>query len=96
VGVIVTSDGDWTGWQSHTEADATKVRGCTEETLQRYVKNPDFCPYCEQPVIEADRFDVEGRIAWQAVRCNECGAEWNDVYELVAVEKVEIPQPLDK
>ena len=56
-----------------------------------YLKAPNFCPYCEHPVIEAGEFDVEGRIAWQSVLCRRCGAEWNDVYELVAVEKVEIP-----
>ncbi|SVE31249.1 uncharacterized protein METZ01_LOCUS484103 [marine metagenome] len=56
-----------------------------------YLKDPNFCPYCEHPVIEAVEFDVEGRVAWQSVLCRRCGAEWNDVYELVAVEKVEIP-----
>jgi formate dehydrogenase maturation protein FdhE len=61
---------------------------------EAYLKDPNFCPYCGADVIEAERFDVEGRVAWQAVRCNTCEAEWNDVYELVAVEKLE--QPLDK
>ena len=56
-----------------------------------YIQNPHFCPFCEHPVIEATRFDCEGRVAWQWVRCDKCGAEWHDIFELVAIEKVEIP-----
>lgn len=62
-----------------------------EEIHKAYLKDPNFCPFCEHPVVEAGRFDVEGRVAWQWVRCNECDAEWHDVFELVAVEKVELP-----
>ena len=71
-------------------------------TERDYLKDPNFCPYCEHPVVEADRFDVEGRVAWQGVRCDKCRAEWNDVFELVAVERVVfdsdgnfLEQPLD-
>ena len=56
-----------------------------------YLKDPNFCPYCEDHEIEATRFDVEGRIAWQWVRCDTCGAEWHDIFELRAIEKVELP-----
>ncbi len=56
-----------------------------------YIQNPNFCPYCEADEIDASRFGVEGRVAWQWVRCDTCGAEWHDVFELVAVEKVELP-----
>ena len=70
---------------------ADLIAGPEAVLIQKYLEDPNFCPYCEHPVIEADHFDVEGRIAWQSVLCRRCGAEWNDVYELVAVEKVEIP-----
>jgi transcription elongation factor Elf1 len=91
MGVIVTSDGDWTGWQSHTEADAAKARGCTEETLQRYVKHPYFCPFCEHPVVEATKLEAFENMVYQWVRCDKCETEWQDVFELVGVERVEIP-----
>ena len=57
-------------------------------TPEAYLKDPNFCPFCEHPVIEATRFEAEGRVAWQAVRCDTCEAEWNDIFELVAIEKV--------
>ena len=60
-------------------------------TPEDYIQNPHFCPYCGADVIEATRFEAEGRVAWQAVRCDTCEAEWNDIFELVAIEKVEIP-----
>ena len=62
-----------------------------EEIHKAYLKDPNFCPFCEHPVIEAGQFDTEGRVAWQWVRCDECDAEWHDVFELVAVEKVAGP-----
>ena len=76
----------------------------TSEAYQQeaYLKDPNFCPYCGADEIDAERFDVGGRVAWQAVRCNTCEAEWNDVFELVAVERVVfdpdgnfLEQPLD-
>ena len=62
-----------------------------EQTKQRYIKHPSLCPFCEHPEIEASRFDVEGRVAWQWVRCSKCDTEWHDIYELVDIEKVEMP-----
>ena len=62
-----------------------------EQTKQRYIKHPSLCPFCEHPEIEASRFDVEGRVAWQWVRCSQCATEWHDIYELVDIEKVEMP-----
>jgi hypothetical protein len=57
----------------------------------KYGDNPNFCPYCGAPEIQASKFDVEGRVAYQWVRCDTCKTEWHDVFELVAIEKVEIP-----
>jgi len=56
-----------------------------------YEDNPNFCPYCGAPEIQASKFDVEGCVAYQWVRCDTCKTEWHDVFELVAIEKVEIP-----
>ena len=70
---------------------ADLIAGPEAVLIQQYLKDPNFCPYCEDHEIEATRFDVEGRIAWQWVRCDTCGAEWHDIFELRAIEKVELP-----
>tara|TARA_B100000678_G_C17751542_1_gene319026 strand:+ start:180 stop:437 length:258 start_codon:yes stop_codon:yes gene_type:complete len=70
---------------------ADLIAGPEAVLIQQYLKDPNFCPYCEDHEIEATRFDVEGRIAWQWVRCDTCGAEWHDIFELRAIERVEIP-----
>ncbi len=66
---------------------ADLIAGPEAVLRQQYLKDPNFCPYCEHPVIEAGEFDVEGRIAWQSVLCRRCGAEWNDIFELRAIER---------
>ena len=67
------------------------IRELHDEICEAYLKDPNFCPYCEADEIDAERVDVEGRVAWQWVRCDTCGAEWHDIFELRAIEKVELP-----
>lgn len=57
----------------------------TEEHLRKYARNSNRCPFCGGE-IEAGDLDADGPTAWSDVRCLNCGAEWQDVYELVAVE----------
>jgi|TARA_B110000263_G_scaffold215890_1_gene201153 hypothetical protein len=57
--------------------------------VNRYIKtDPNFCPFCGHGVIEATRFDVEGPLAYQWVRCPECETEWHDLFELYGIEEV--------
>ena len=51
------------------------IRELHDEICEAYLKDPNFCPYCEADEIDAERVDVEGRVAWQWVRCDTCGAE---------------------
>jgi DNA-directed RNA polymerase subunit RPC12/RpoP len=39
------------------------------------------CPKCKSTAIPAEQFDVEGGIAWRAIRCEDCGFEWQEVFE---------------
>jgi len=39
------------------------------------------CPVCGSEQCEGGSVNIEPNRAFQACWCNECGAEWNDVYE---------------
>lgn len=46
------------------------------------------CPYCRSTNIKGERFDGEGRHVWSEVHCNECEADWVDIYTLASFEKL--------
>lgn len=56
----------------------------------RYVKDPSFCPYCENGHITAqsnieDHFDFGTR----TISCDACKKEWTEVYHLIAIEEIQ-------
>ena len=55
---------------------------------ERYIKHPYFCPFCGEPPIEATRTDAFENMMYQWVRCDSCGTEWHDIYELTEFEEV--------
>lgn len=38
------------------------------------------CPICKSADISGGRLDADGSEAWQEIRCEECGAEWQDLF----------------
>jgi|GEM_PF-2282472 transcription elongation factor Elf1 len=87
MGVIVTSEPtEAMGYQSVVETGAVDAA-----TLQRYIKHPYFCPFCEHRAVEATKLEAFENMVYQWVRCDKCEIEWQDVFELVTVETVEIP-----
>jgi formate dehydrogenase maturation protein FdhE len=53
-----------------------------------YVKHPYFCPFCGSNEIDASKTDAFENLMYQWVRCDSCGTEWHDVYELIGFEQV--------
>jgi hypothetical protein len=48
-----------------------------------YVKDGgNHCPACASENISAGETNYSGSIIWQEVGCLDCGAKWNDQYEL--------------
>jgi hypothetical protein len=43
------------------------------------------CPFCGDSNISTGNIDPDGGVLTQAVECQECKAEWSDVFRLVAV-----------
>lgn len=70
----------------------------TKEQRETYIEGGgNFCPLCESADITGGAIMVEQLEAWQSVWCNECGAEWLDVYKFshVQMEEKEI-EPIDR
>ena len=55
----------------------------------------NICPICESADITGGAIMVEQLEAWQSVWCNECDAEWTDIYKIdrVVIDKKESTDP---
>jgi formate dehydrogenase maturation protein FdhE len=61
------------------------------ERKQRYISDPNFCPECGSEEINAGHSTFENTEAWQAVTCDDCDAEWHDLFTLTGYELVVEP-----
>lgn len=61
-------------------------------TQQEYVhEGGECCPACHQDRVEGlEHIAGEGSQAARRVQCNECGAEWVEVYKLIGYESLQI------
>jgi len=58
-----------------------------KERGRKYLdKHGSVCPICEGDDIVGGSFDSDSNTVWQGIDCNECGAEWKDVYHLREVD----------
>jgi len=56
-------------------------------TSNQYVKDGGGrCPVCKSKNIISDCFDMDGSQVWSRVDCNDCGANWKDVYKLTGYD----------
>ncbi len=64
------------------------------ETIEKkYLrKNGLVCPFCESSAINAASPSADTMQAWAQVSCDQCDAEWNDLYTLVGIEVVSRPK----
>lgn len=53
----------------------------TDEQYLAYPE-PNCCPCCGSDEIEGESIEIDGREALQDCSCSECGAEWEDRYQL--------------
>jgi len=60
----------------------------TEEQKKQYLKNGGVtCPICRSDNIGGDSpIEFNAGLIHQKIRCHECGAEWEDEYDLVDVK----------
>ena len=63
----------------------------TEEQYAAYLKTPSECPLCGGE-ITGGPVEVDHPHARQAISCNECDAEWMDVYHLRDAKRQQPPR----
>jgi hypothetical protein len=65
------------------------------EYMARYIKDPNFCPYCEAREILTYGLEIgygsgnSADFATATIECRSCSKKWCEVYELTAIEVVE-------
>lgn len=59
------------------------------EWMDRYIKRPTFCPYCEADGVISHNIKPEYDFAWTVVECQECHKRWKEIYSLTAIEEIE-------
>jgi hypothetical protein len=51
------------------------------------------CPVCKtENIMGCGGIEVDGDTCSQEVMCNECEATWSDVYNLVGIDNLEVPE----
>lgn len=59
-------------------------------TNKEYVaKCGNECPFCGGSEIQSSSPEFDGSSCWREAQCDSCGAEWQDIYELVGYEVAE-------
>jgi len=63
------------------------------EWMDRYVKRPTFCPFCETdhetafgPITSDDSVPFD--FAWRIAECTACKNTWKEIYSLTAIEEI--------
>ena len=60
---------------------------------KEYIKaGGSFCINCGGGNISAGRVESEGREAWQPVQCYDCYSKWNDIFRLIGVGDIVLPE----
>ena len=65
----------------------------SREKRRQYLKaGGSFCINCWSGNISAGKIESEGREAWQPVQCYDCGSKWNDIFRLIGVDDITLPE----
>lgn len=63
----------------------------TTEAEEKYVENPDHCPFCNADtlsVVPAHDQDFDGTHFENKMMCTQCNKKWWETYELAAITPV--------
>lgn len=63
-------------------AAATQTTSIPLTDAEYVAKAGTVCPGCHSEQIEGGSIEVDLGTATQPMTCNDCGAEWTDVYQL--------------
>lgn len=54
-----------------------------QRTDAEYIDRPNHCPFCDTDQLEGDGVEIDGRNAYQEIRCLKCDKSWTDYYVLI-------------
>lgn len=57
----------------------------TDEQKQKYLNNPNFCPYCESQNFDRLDTDSDSSALWYYWVCDTCQGSWTEEYVLTNV-----------
>lgn len=56
-------------------------------TDREYIsRGGSVCPFCESENISSGKVDFNYINAYRGVKCNKCGKEWEEVFEMVGIK----------
>lgn len=58
----------------------------TEEQINKYLKDPNQCPYCSSEEIS---YTSSHNDDYRDVHCYTCGKNWIEVFQLITIEEVD-------
>jgi len=66
-------------------SDAKEIMAIDKE---KFLKNPNVCPYCGTRSIELGRLEANYNYAWEHTECLICKNEWKEIYKLIDVQEI--------
>lgn len=98
-GTTTASVGDWVVIGTAGEIYPIKdvIFHTTYETvvpvfdIEKYLVSPSRCGFCGSSDIDAGFFEADDGTGITKVKCDNCGAEWQDYYRLTGVGDVYAP-----
>ena len=61
----------------------------TKEQKQKYLENPEVCPFCGKEYLTGRHFNGSYNQAWREIECDSCGKEWMELFTMTDIEEQE-------
>jgi len=63
----------------------------TEEIQEKYLEDPNRCPYCDSDNINGGHIEAGDNNAWRFVSCKDCKISWTEDFTLTGIGYVTKP-----
>jgi len=89
--IYASNNGLLSGTLEATVEDWSQRIDFLEPSVAGYLDSKGgFCPHCGSDNIESTSgFDADGPVGTMDIKCNNCGAFWEDVFRLVTYRDLE-------
>lgn len=59
-----------------------KILSKEQELQEKYINNPNACPFCGSDSISGEAGEFDNNIAYRDVTCTACGRTWTEGFVL--------------